>query len=84
MFLAHNCTQAIARDVLIDALDRITTEIPEAPAVLTVHDELVFEVSTENAPALLPKIQSAMTRNPIWMPGVPLDVSIEIADYYKK
>lgn len=84
VFTAHNCTQAIARDVLIDALDRITTEIPEAPAVLTVHDELVFEVNADNAEALLPRIQKAMTRNPIWMPGVPLDVSIEIADYYKK
>lgn len=66
--LAENVTQAVARDVLADALGRC--EAAGLPVVMHVHDEIVCEVP-ENGPEhhVLEKIMTDIER---WARGLPV------------
>ena len=74
--LVENATQAIARDILAEALVRL--EEAGYPVVGHVHDEAIVE-STE-----LEDIQRIMTEVPRWGRGLPIDGEGYLADRYRK
>jgi DNA polymerase len=72
--IAHNCTQATARDLLADAV----MKLPESAVNLLVHDEIVSDtVSYED-------LRTAMLDAPKWAEGLPLDVDGFECPRYRK
>ena len=79
--LAENITQAVARDVLADAMPRAEAEGYEI--VFHVHDELVAEVpDTDEFSA--DELGEILTTNPIWADGLPLSVGGYETPRYRK
>jgi DNA polymerase len=79
--LVENATQAVARDVLADAMLR--AEQAGYCVVLSVHDELICEVPDTNdftAEGLV----EIMTANPSWAAGLPLAAEGEEMRRYRK
>lgn len=74
--LIENATQAIARDVLAEALVRL--DEAGYPVVGHVHDEVIVE-STE-----LEDITRLMTQTPTWGRGLPLNAEGFRCDRYRK
>lgn len=74
--LVENATQAIARDVMAEALVRL--DEAGYPVVGHVHDEVIVE-SEE-----LEEITRLMTQTPSWGRGLPIDGEGYVADRYKK
>lgn len=68
--LAENVTQAAARDVLRDAMLRLTAAGIEI--VFTVHDEIVAEGDT--GAVSLDEFNRIMAETPAWAPGLPIAV----------
>lgn len=67
-FIVHNCTQAVARDLMAEAMLRL--EAAGYPLVLSVHDEVIAEVpegfgSTD-------EFIRIMTETPGWAAGCPV------------
>jgi DNA polymerase len=79
--LVENATQAVARDVLADAMMR--AEQAGYSVVLSVHDELICETpdSDEFTAEGLVRI---MTTNPPWADGLPLAAEGEEMRRYRK
>lgn len=67
--LVENCTQAVARDLLADALVKLA--VAGLNPVLHVHDEIICEVDD---PAKLERMERIMTTPPWWAGGLPLAV----------
>lgn len=67
---AENATQAVARDVLKDAMLRCDHRWP---VVLHVHDEIASEVDSDRADEL-DDFCTEMARNPDWAPDLPIAV----------
>ncbi len=80
--LAENWTQATARDVLASAWLRCAAGgyVP----VLSVHDELVFEVPEGTAERDLATILEIMERPVGWAAGLPLKCDGNLMDHYRK
>lgn len=78
--LAENVTQAVARDVLADALVR-ADRAAGFPTVLHVHDEIVAEVQS---PDDLDALCALMTEPPPWAKDLPLKVEGFTASRYRK
>ncbi len=78
-FLTENVTQATARDVMRDAC--LNLEKEGICTLFSVHDEIICEVDRNFDPKI---IRDIMNITPPWMPGLPLDISQEETDYYKK
>lgn len=74
--LVENATQAIARDVLAEALVRL--DEAGYPVVGHVHDEAIVE-STD-----LEEITCLMTQTPTWGRGLPIDGEGYVAERYRK
>jgi len=68
--LAENMTQAIARDLLVDAMWVIEAEGIEL--VFHVHDEVVAEVKQDRAQHALERMEALMSVAPVWAAGLPL------------
>jgi DNA polymerase len=67
--LANNVTQGLARVVMSDGMLRVQTRLP---VVLTVHDELAAMARKEDGAKALPWVLRQMTKEPPYMPGIPL------------
>jgi hypothetical protein len=80
--LAENWTQATARDVLGSAWIRCA-ERGYLP-VLSVHDELVFEVDVETAEQDLSEIRRIMETPVGWAAGLPLRAEGKLMGFYQK
>ncbi len=80
--IAENWTQATARDVLASAWLRCVQAgfVP----VLSVHDELVFELSEATAEADLARIITIMEAPVPWAPHLPLKVEGKLMPFYSK
>lgn len=83
-YLFQNEIQSIARDVFAERTLAVCDALPDTRLCMTAHDEDVFECPANVAEDRVRDVRHLLTIPPDWMPGVPLDVSIEIADYYKK
>ncbi len=80
--IAENWTQGTARDVLASAWLRCSTA--GYRPVLSVHDELVFEVPEETAHEELRKILAIMEKPLAWAPGLPLKADGKLMARYGK
>ena len=80
--IAENWTQATARDVLASAWLRC--DAAGFHPVLSVHDELVFEVPAATAAADLARIIAIFEQSVSWAPGLPLRADGKLCDVYGK
>jgi DNA polymerase len=78
--LAENATQAVARDLLADAMIRLDA-LPEHDTVLTVHDELVVESDPDSKHGDFMRVVREV---PEWAKGCPVDADGWRGDRYKK
>lgn len=77
--LAENVTQAVARDVMADAMLRID---PDYPIVFSVHDEIVSEV--DQSTDALPAFCNLMSQRPEWAGDLPIAVAGWAGKRYRK
>ena len=80
--IAENWTQGTARDVLASAWLRCAAA--GYRPVLSVHDELVFEVPEETAREDLRKIVAVMEKPLAWAAGLPLKADGKLMPRYGK
>ena len=78
--LVENCVQAIARDCLAEAIERL--EAANYPVVFHVHDEVVVECTAERAS--LDDIAAIMGQPVSWAPDLPLSADGWVGAFYKK
>jgi len=78
--LFENAIQAIARDVMAEAMLRV--EAAGYPIVLTVHDEILCEVPQGQKSAV--EFQRLMTTLPTWATGLPVAVAGWRGQRYRK
>lgn len=77
--LTENVTQAVARDILADALVRLEGDL--MCPVLHVHDEVVCEVDSSANPD---HIKAICERTPAWAAGLPVQVEVGQGARYTK
>jgi DNA polymerase len=80
--IVENCTQAIARDCLTYAIERI--EAAGYEIVMHVHDEIVVEADVSEAEKHLTNICDLMSQPMPWAPDLPLKADGWTGPYYKK
>lgn len=68
--LAENVTQAVARDILVEAIH--DAEAEGYPVVLHVHDEIVCRVPAADGPACLAFLDDSLRTPPSWGEGLVL------------
>ena len=78
--LVENVVQAIARDCLADAIERL--EALGYAVVFHVHDEVVIECTPDRAD--LDRVAAIMSQPLPWAPDLPLGADGWISDFYKK
>ena len=79
--LAENITQAIARDCLAEAIDRV--EAAGYRVGFHIHDEIVTEVPN-GSEADLKRITELMSQVPTWAAGLPLNAEGWVNPFFKK
>lgn len=80
--LTENVTQAIARDCLGIAMQRVTAAGYEI--VMHVHDEMIADVPSEDAERALEVMNACMAEPISWAPGLPLKGDGYTTPYYRK
>lgn len=81
--LVENCVQAIARDCLAGALDRL--EAAGLPVVFHVHDEVVIDtVPFDTAENMLRTVEQIMSEPVAWAPGLPLNADGWVGAFFTK
>lgn len=79
--LAENVTQAVARDLLADAMKRLNRA--KFKIVMHVHDEAVCEVDSNDDTALA-RIEKLMSQVPAWADGFPIAAEAWRGPRYRK
>jgi len=77
---AENCCQAVARDVMAEAMLRV--EQRGWPVVLTCHDEIISEVPAGTATA--EEYEAELCALPDWAEGLPLAAEGCVSRRYRK
>ncbi len=81
--LTENCVQAIARDALAGAIDRL--EAAGLPIVFHVHDEVVIDVAPfGTSKEMLDKVTQIMAEPIPWAPTLPLNADGWVGDFFTK
>lgn len=78
--LCENCTQAIARDILTEAMWRM--EKAGLNIVGHVHDEVIIEAPKDSIS--VDEVCRIMSENPAWCADLPLNAAGYRGDYYFK
>nr|DAY60763.1 MAG TPA: DNA polymerase I [Caudoviricetes sp.] len=78
--LVENATQAIARDILAEAMDRISAH--GLNIVAHVHDEVIIEAPKDQY--TVEEICKLMSENPAWCRDLPLAAAGYKGNYYFK
>lgn len=81
--LTENIVQAIARDCLAVALERVTKRT-DFRIIAHVHDEIICEVPADRAEESLQILEDLMAEPIDWAPGLILTADGFVSDYYKK
>jgi len=76
--LAENATQAVARDIMAEAMLRAWRRLGEVPC-MSVHDELVYAVTARDH---LSELHASMLEPPPWAGGLPLAGEFRVAQRY--
>lgn len=76
--IAENVTQAVARDILVEAMVRV--ENAGYPIVMHVHDEVVVEKENGN----LKEVEKILCEVPSWAKGLPIKAEGWIGERYRK
>ena len=81
--LVENVVQAIARDCLAQAIDRL--EAAGLPVVFHVHDEVVIDTKPfADSKAMLDKVIEIMATPISWAAGLPLGADGWVGTFFKK
>lgn len=81
--LVENCVQAIARDCLAEAIERL--ENAGFPVVFHVHDEVVIDiVPTSSNEEMLGKVIELMAEPTWWTRGLPLNADGWVGEFFRK
>jgi len=81
--LVENCVQAIARDCLADAIERL--EAAGLPVVFHVHDEVVIDVAPWADEATMLRTVVDIMRRPIsWALDLPLNADGWVGQFFRK
>jgi DNA polymerase len=80
--LTENVVQAVARDVMAEALVRMDEK--GIPIIATIHDELVAEVPEDQGQATLDWMLWAMRQRPAWAKDLPVGAAGWTGTRYKK
>lgn len=81
--LTENCVQAIARDALAGAIERL--EAAGFPIVFHVHDEVIIDIKPfAEDKAMLKAVTDIMTQPISWAPGLPLGADGWVGDFFTK
>ena len=81
--IVSNCVQAVARDCLAEAIERVTAA--GLPVVFHIHDEIVIETEPFGTPEeMLDRVASLMAAPIPWAPGLPLAADGWVGEYFKK
>lgn len=80
--LVENIVQAVARDVMADAL--VELDALGVPLIATVHDELIAEVLEPDAERVYRQMLATMATTPCWAQGLPMGAAGFIATRYQK
>lgn len=81
--LVENCVQAIARDCLAGAIERL--EAAGLPVVFHVHDEVVIDTVPFDTDAnMLQKVKDIMSEPVPWAPGLPLNADGWVGPFFTK
>lgn len=81
--LIENCTQAIARDCLCEAIERL--EAAGFPIVFHVHDEVVIDIKPyADDDKMLQDVCDIMRKPPVWAPDLPLNAAGWVGDFFTK
>jgi DNA polymerase len=81
--LVENATQAVARDLLAEAIVQLERRHPGA-ALTTIHDEIIAMTEDGEADALLAAMKSIMSTPPEWGRGLPLSANGATTKRYGK
>ena len=80
--LAENCTQAVARDLLAESIERLEAE--GFRVLFHVHDEVVISYGGDNPEEALERVYGLMSFVPPWAEGLPMAADGWIGMYFKK
>lgn len=81
--LVENIVQAIARDIMCDAMLRFN-KMEDVNIAFTVHDELVLEVPKDWDDERCAEVANMATKADKCYDGIPLAIEFWTGDYYRK
>lgn len=82
--LVENLCQAISRDCLVEAMERVYLSDYAKTPTLHIHDELVYEVHEDDARDFALLLEDVMAEPIAWAPGLQLAGPAEILPFFMK
>ena len=79
--LFENIVQAIARDIMVEAMLRVELRYPWFKPILTIHDEVLWQTEEQIS---LYDLEQVMIKNPQWAQGLPSAVQLWEGTRYGK